>query len=218
MSIMRKHLLTTLLLTITVLGLSAQELSPDVQAVYNACQQIQLAIGAGSTASLREASQTLKDCDVHYFNSLYIEDEDLLPSIKGHFVFDYEFIDSLIVNRAVYEFAERYAQRSSMRSTSSVQDAVHTRTCTVRANSSMKFTIAPRGHQELAFVTEPGGRITVRIHDVSHDQWYNDYTKENKGLPSRVQIFDLPTNERSSVEVEVINKAYVDISFVVISN
>ena len=197
--------------------LNAQELSPLVKATYDACLELQAAIGSGSTAGLRSANASLKSCNTRDFNSIRFTDDDV-PSLDGHFVFDYEFVDSLIVNRDVYRFAQRYAERIGSRSVSSASDAVFTKTCAVRAKASTKFTFVSRGLQELAFVAEPGGTITVRIHDTTHDVWYNDTRSVKKGEPSRSMVINLPTDKRSTLEVEVINTSKDDISFVVISN
>lgn len=167
-------ILTTICLASLNFGLNAQELSPEVQKVYAACIQLQAAIGSGSTSTLREANQNLKDCKATYFSSLEVEDEERQPSFDGHFLFDYEFVDSLIVNREVYQFAQRYAERCAERSTSSSSGKVFMKTCMVGGKTSTTMTYVSRGHQELAFVTEPGGLITVRIHDLKHDKWHND--------------------------------------------
>jgi hypothetical protein len=200
------------------LGLNAQELSPKVQNAYDACVQLQTTIGSGNTSTLREANRNLKDCKTTYFSSLEIEDEEFQPSFNGHFLFDYEFVDSLIVNRKVYQFAQRYAERCAERSISSSSGEVYTKNCMVGGKASTKMTYVSRGHQEIAFVTEPGGLITIRIHDLKHNKWYNDNTMENEGLPSRIRVFDLPTSEIATIEVEVINRSEKDVSFVVISN
>lgn len=215
---MKKGIFILAMIALLTISLKAQNLSPEMQAVYDACLQLQSSINAGSTAGLRDANQQLKECDPAYFSSLRIVDEEQVPSLKGHFVFDYEFVDSLIVNRWVYEFAERYAERCSVRGTSSGKDKVFTRTCMVGAESSTRLTFRSRGHQELAVVAEPGGLVTLRIHDTTNDVWYNDTKKVKKGEPSRTLVFDLPTATRNALEMEVINLSKKDISFVVISN
>ena len=215
---MKKIILTTICLALLIFSLHAQKLSPKMQSTYDACLQLQAAISSGSTPTLREANQNLKDCKTAYFSSLEVEDEELQPSFNGHFLFDYEFVDSLIVNRAVYQFAQRYAERCAKRSISSSSREVYTRTCMVGGKTSTKMTYVSRGHQELALVTEPGGLITIRIHDLKHNKWYNDNTMENEGLPSRIRVFDLPTSEIATIEVEVINRSEKDVSFVVIYN
>lgn len=215
---MKKALFITAIIALLAFCLKAQELSPEMQAVYDACLQLQSSINAGSTAGLRDANQQLKECNPAYFSSLKIVDKEQLPSLNGHFVFDYEFVDSLIVNRIVYDFAERYAERCSVRGTSSGKDKVFTKTCMAGAKSSTLLTFKSRGHQELAVVAEPGGLVTLRVHDTTNDTWHNDKIKVKKGLPSRALVFDLPTATRNELEVEVINLSKKDISFVIISN
>lgn len=215
---MKKGIFIIAMIALLTFSLKAQNLSPAMQAVYDACLQLQSSINAGSTAGLRDANQQLKECNPSHFSSLKIVDEDQLPSLNGHFVFDYEFVDSLIVNRWVYEFAERYAERCAVRSTSSDKGKVFMRTCMAAANSSTRLTFRSRGHQELAVVAEPGGLVTLHVHDTTNDTWYNDKIKVKKGLPSRALVFDLPTDKRCALEVEVINISDKNISFVVISN
>lgn len=211
-------ILITLITLILATGMAkAQTLSPKVKSTYDACLSLQAAINTGSNAELRAANKLLKESNPQDFKSLRIVGDEQL-SLDGHFVFDYEFVDSLIVNREVFKFAQRYAERASERGTSSTSGDVFTKTCMVKAKSSTKFTFTSRGHQELAFVAEPGGMITVRVHDKTHGTWYNDTKTVKKGKSSRTLVFDLPTDKRSSLEVEVINTSKKDISFVVISN
>ena len=214
---MKKRLIT-LVIAFTVLTgtISAQDMEPRMQAVFEACVQMQTAIGSGSNSGLRVASKMLKECNPRPFTTMRICGDEI--SLNGHFVFDYEFADSLIENRNVYDFAQRYADRFAMRSTSSTPGSVFTKTCLVEKESSIKFTITSRGHQELAFVTEPGGNITIRIHDITNDNWYNDNEKEKEGKSTRLAIFDLPIESICTLEVEVINKSKENISFVVIAN
>ena len=214
----RTLILLTLIALLFATGMAkAQTLSSKVQSTYEACMGLQAAIGTGSTAELKAANKLLKECDPKNFNSLRLLDDDQ-PSLNEHFVFDYEFVDSLIENRAVFHYAQRYAERASERGLSSTPSEVFTKTCMVRGKSSTKFSYTSRGHQELAFVTEPGGAITIRVHDKTHDAWYNDTKMVKKGQPSRTLVFDLPADKRSSLEVEVINTSKKDISFVVIKN
>ena len=174
-----------ILITLITLALAtgmakAQTLSPEVQSTYDACMSLQAAINTGSNSELRAANKLLKESNPQDFKSLRLVNDDQ-PSLDGHFVFDYEFVDSLIVNREVFKFAQRYAERASERGTSSTFGDVVTKTCMVNGKSSTKFTFTSRGHQELAFVTEPGGAITIRVHDKTHDAWYNDTEAVKKG-------------------------------------
>ena len=201
----------------------AQQLSQDMQNVYNACMSLREAISAGNISGLHAANKKLKACAVNPFTSLRYMDEKPL-SLDGHFVFDEVFVDSLIDGRDVYKFAQRYAEVRGVRGASS-KGKIFTKTCTVKKSSTTKLSFKSRGHQELAVVAEPGrkgqeeeGMITLRIHDKTHDTWYNDTKQVKKGQPSRAFVFDLPTNVITVLELEVINCGKKDISFVVISN
>ena len=204
------------LLFIQAMTVTAQQLSEEMQSVYNTCKDLREAISAGNTSGLRAANKKLKECAVNPFTSLRCTDENPL-SLDGHFVFDEVFVDSLIAGRDVYKFAQRYATSSGVRGASS-SGKIFTKTYAVRKSSSTKLTFFSRGHQELAVVAEPGGMITLRIYDKTHDKWYNDTKNVKKGQSSRTFVFDLPTSGRTTLEVEVKNCGKKDISFVVISN
>lgn len=212
---MKKIVLLALTL-VQVMTISAQQLSEDIQKVYDACMSLREAISAGNTSGLRAANKKLKDCAVNPFSSLRCADENPL-SLDSHFVFDEVFVDSLIAGRDVYKFAQRYAEVRGVRGASS-SGKVFTKTCAVRKSSSTKLTFVSRGHQELAVVTEPGGMVTLRIHDKTNDKWYNDTKNVKKGQSTRTFVFDLPTSARTTLEVEVKNSGKKDCSFVVISN
>jgi len=219
---MKKIALLVLVFVLTM-TISAQQLSDDMQKVYDACMSLREAISAGNTSGLRAANKELKECNVNPFTSLrYIDDNPL--SLDGHFVFDEVFIDSLIEGRDVYKFAQRYADVRGVRGASS-KGKIYTKTCVVGKSSSTKLSFKSREHQEIAVITEPGrkgqeleGRITLRIHDVTHDKWYNDTKNVKKGMTSRTFIFDLPTSGITELELEIKNCGKKDISFVVISN
>lgn len=195
----------------------AQQLSEQMQTVYNTCLEIQSAIESGSELGLRSASETLKKSDIKYFRSFKPVDKKDELSLNDHFVFDYEFIDSLVAGHKVYEYAEKYAKCCSSRQASVEKNKVQMITCAVRAESTTVYKVHARDHQEFAFVTEPGGLITVRIHDVTHEKWYSDKKNETEGESSRVLVMELP-DESCTLYVEVINITKEDISFVVIAN
>lgn len=100
-------------------------------------------------------------------------------------------------------------------------DAIITKTVVVKANSSKKYSFVCRGREELGVVSEPGGRITLKIHVTNSsglDVWYNDTKKIKEGEQSRKVAFDTPRDKRNKVELEIINCVNKDISCVVISN
>lgn len=198
------------------MGVWAQQPTPEVQATINACLALRAAIGTGSNEGLKQANKALKACDVKPFNKLRCREENV-PSLKGHFVFDYEFVDSLIKNRKVYKFAQQYADRSLQRSTSS-SGKVFAKTCMVKKKESTTYTLPAKGTQYIAIVTEPKGLVTLRIHDKTHDEWYNDTDDVNTGRPSRLQTINLPKDKNSLLEIEIINTSKKNISFVIIGN
>jgi len=175
---MKKLFVISMMLAQVVLA-SAQSLSKEMQNVYDACVKLSSSIGSGNTTGLRSANKQLKDCGVNPFSSLRCLDNKPL-SLDGHFVFDEVFVDSLIAGRDVYKFAQRYAEVRGVRGVSS-SGKIFTKTCAVRKSSSTKLSFVSRGHQELAVVAEPGGMITLRIHDKTHDKWYNDTKDVRKG-------------------------------------
>ena len=194
----------------------AQKLSEPMQRAYNACMQLSKAIGAGNTTGLKAANKALKDCHTGDFKIFRCKDK-APTSIDGHFLFDEDFVDSLIAGRDVYRFARRYAEKRTTRSTAGKKGIV-TKTCCVKAGQSTKYQFVANGLQELAFVAEPGGLLTVRIHDLTNNKWYNDTKDVRTGQPHRAHAFNLPTQKNCKIEVEIINTTKKEFSFVVLSN
>ena len=194
----------------------AQTLSDDMQQVYDACVEIRSAAGSGSTTALQSANKKLKSADTKYFGTLRCLDTKAM-NLDGHLVFDFEFVDSLIVNREVYKFASKYVKRGLRRGASS-SGKILIKTCGVKAGASTKHRFVARDKQELAVVTEPGGRVSMRIHDKTNDKWYNDTKDFKQGRETRIAVFNLPKETKNTIEVEIINTTDKDISFVIISN
>lgn len=212
------RIITVLICLLLPFGTFAQDpsLSPQTQAVYEACIRLTKAIGSGSKAGLQAANKAFKACQAKEFAQLEVLDDHPL-SLNNHFIFDEVFIDSLIAGRHVYQFAQRYADSRAVRGFSSSGN-IFVATHAVSGNSSASFSFRSKGRQELAVVAEPGGKITLRVHDKTHNTWYNDTEKVKEGESSRLLVFDLPENEVSVLEVEVINTTSRDISFAIISN
>lgn len=211
---MKRILLLTAIVCIGI-GVKAQQTTPEVQAAIDACLALRGAVGAGSNEGLKQANKALKACDVQPFSKLRCRDEQ--PSLKGHFVFEPEFVDSLILNRKVYKFAQQYADRSAQRATSS-SGKVFAKTCMVKGKKSTTYTLPAKGTQNIAVVTEPKGLVTLRIHDKTNDKWYNDTDDVNIGRLSRILTLDLPKDKNSLLEIEIINTSKKDMSFVIIGN
>ena len=201
----------------------AQETKTDkmqIQAVIDACISLRDAVAAGDTAAIRKSGQDLKAAGAISFTSLRCAD-DSAASLNGHLVFDEAFADSLAVgNTSVYDKADDMSRASAYRG-QTADGTYLTKTCTVKAGQSTKWTFASKGHQELAVVAEAGGRVTMKIHVTNSaglDIRYDDTNQVKIGLPQRDASFELPTDRRNTVELEVINCGKKDCSFVVISN
>lgn len=182
--------------------------------LYNACISMRDAIEEGNMKNLGNANNVFKSCNTHYWGGSLMSKSEQQVSFKGHFIFSPIFVDSLIAyGNKVYELADHYNKIQSWQG--AVADKyVNYRTCMVGALSSVKYSFVTKGHQELAFVTEPKGVINVRIHDKTHNVWHN----EDMDLPYRFFTIEFPRKSRSILEVEVVNKTNADVSFVIISN
>lgn len=212
---MKRLLSLALFLVLPVSAAIGQELSDDVRAVYDACVALRTAAEAGSAPQMREANMRLKDVRTGHFMTLKkVSGENV--SMNDHFVFDYEFVDSLLVNRKVYSFAQKYLDRTARRGTST-SGTVFMKTCCVKAEDTVKYRFKAQEKQELALVTEPGGLVNLKVYDSRNDIWHNDDDGLNTGKPVHIRVFDIPEGT-TDVVIEVINKTDKDLSFVVISN
>lgn len=185
-------------------------------ALYNACIGMRNAVEEMNMADLKTANDVFKSCNTHFWGgTLRILSEHNIP-LTGHFVFSPVFVDSLIAcGFEIYRQADLYNKTQyTQGAIRTDEETVNYRTCIVGGSSTVKFSFTSRGHQELAFVTEPNGLISIRVYDKTHNKWYN----YDKGLPYRFVSFELPVDKRSILEIEVINKTIIDTSFVIISN
>jgi hypothetical protein len=212
---MKKIVIIALFLAFSV-SLHGQKLSEDVSDLSDACLAIRSAVGSGSLPQLRNASMALSLCNAEPFLTIRCLDESPL-SLDGHLVFNREFTDSLVAGRQVYSFAQRLADLGTFGSPSRGTGRTFYASFAVRSGASSRFAFDSRGHQELVVITEPGGLVTLRVHDITHDQWYNDTVDEREGRPVRTLVFDLP-RKICTLELEVINTGERDTSFVIISN
>lgn len=196
--------------------IAAQELSKEVQAVYDACLRMRSAIEAGSATALRAAGKAFKLCEVRDFGNLRCMTRPSL-SLDGHFVFDDVFVDSLVAGLDVYRFSQRYADAGIQRGVMN-NGKVCVKNGAVRKDSRVKYSFTSKKIQELVVVTEPGGMVSLRVFDKTNGRWYNDTEKVNAGKAVRVLVMELPEEKRNLLELEIINRSRKDISFVIISN
>ena len=217
------HLILFILSVCCTMNVSAQENnseSMEIQAVIDACIAMRDAVAKGDTAAIRQSANDLKSAGATNFSSLRCKD-DSIASLRGHLVFDEAFADSLASgNTSVYDKADDMNRSTAHRGQTS-DGSYLTKTCFVKAGKSTKWTFVSKGHQELAVVAEKGGLVTMKVHVTNSaglDRRFDDTKSVKAGLPQRKTSFELPTDRRNTVELEVLNCGKKDISFVVISN
>ena len=218
-----KKIVLTILSVLCSFCSYAQDVSTDnmqIQAVIDACISMRDAVAAGDTAAIRQSARNLRTAGATSFTSLRCKD-DSIASLNGHLVFDGAFADSLATgNTAVYDKADDM-NRSTAHRGQTTDGSYLTKTCFVKAGKSTKWTFASKGHQELAVVAEAGGLVTMKIrvtNSAGLDKRFDDTKQVKKGLSQRKTSFELPTDRRNTVELEVVNCGKKDCSFVVISN
>lgn len=235
--ILKKHFLrrsyTILLLSISsVYQVSAQGEITDtmsIQATFEACIAMRNAIASNNVAAIKKSAEKLKKCKTGDFNSLRCKD-DSVATLSGHVVFDELFAEAVAEGwdyKNVNEddnndqFPHVSAQMPSKQRGQTADGSILTKTCFVKAGKSTKYSFASKGHQELAVVAEAGGFVTMKIHVTNSsgfDRRFDDTKNVKKGMPHRKTSFELPSDKRNTVELEVVNCCNKDISFVVISN
>ena len=186
---------------------------------YNACIFMRDAIANKDIDAIRRSAENFKSLNIVSFNSLRCID-DVIPPLNGHVVFNDVFAIRLANGEDVYNHADEIS-RSLVHRGQTTDGPVLAKTCMVKAGNRCKYTFASKGHQEMAVIAESGGLVTMRIHVTNSkglDVWYNDTSDVKKGLPQRMASFDLPTDCRNNVELEIFNCGKKDVSFVVLSN
>lgn len=220
-----KRIFFFLFSVLSVVSVYAQEVqeetidSMSIDAVFDACVTMQESLEANDTTALAEAAKAFKDSKATSFTSLRCKD-DTIQSLNGHFVFNDVFVDSLAVGANPYENADNINRATTHRG-QNTNGNILTKTCFVKAGKSTKHTFTSRGVQELGIVTEPGGKVYVKVHVTNAsglNEWHNDNKSAKDGTHRYKTRFTLPMDKRNTVEIEVINKGSKDTSFVVISN
>ena len=217
-----KKIVLVLLSVFGALTAYPQEMSTDslsIDAAVNACIAMRDAVANNDSAAIKQSAIALKAAGTTSFNSLRCKD-DSIASLKGHLVFDEAFADSLAEGKDVYGKADEM-NRSTAHRGQTADGSILTKTCFVKAGQSTKYSFASKGHQELAVVAEAGGLVTMKIHVTNNaglDFRKDDIKNVKKGMPQRKTSFELPTDRRNTVELEIVNCGQKDCSFVVISN
>lgn len=200
-------------------NISAQNVL-SIDEAFKACVAMQESLVNRDSVALKKAALKLKNADVVMFSSLRCKD-DSVASLNGHFVFDSDFADSIALGKDVYDNSDDIVARSINNRGQTSDGSILTKTCLVKAGKSTKYSFVSRGRQELGVVTEPGGKVAVRIHVTNKNglnEWHNDNKNGKKGTSRFKTAFTLPDNRNNKVELEVVNRGNKNISFVVISN
>ena len=217
-----RNLFISLLSVLGILNVSAQNQvneSLSIDAAINACIAMRDAVANNDSAAIKQSAKDLKAAGTTSFNSLRCKD-DSIASLNGHLIFDEAFADSIAEGKDVYGKADDL-NRSTAHRGQTADGSILTKTCFVKAGKSTKYTFASKGHQELAVVAEAGGLVTMKVHVTNSaglDKRFDDTKNVKKGMPQRKTVFELPTDRRNTVELEIINCGNKDCSFVVISN
>ena len=217
-----KRIIFSVICVISAMTSFAQDNATDslsIDAAIVACIAMRDAVAANDSAAIKQSANDLKAVGTTSFISLRCKD-DSIASLNGHLVFDEAFADSLAKGKDVYDKADDL-NRSSAHRGQTTDGSILTKTCFVKAGKSTKYLFASKGHQELAVVAEAGGLVTMKIHVTNTaglDKRFDDTKNVKKGMPQRKTTFELPTDRRNTVELEVINCGAKDCSFVVISN
>lgn len=217
---MKKFFFFLLMVSFSIAKAQNNEIdSMSIDVVFEACAAMQESLEKNDTTALLEAASKLRNSKATSFTSLRCKD-DTIHSINGHFVFNEAFVDSLVSGNDAYGNAD-IINRSTTHRGQTIDGSILTKTCFVKVGKSTKYTFTSRGKQELGIIAEPGGKLYVRVHVTNRnglDARYNDDKNAVNGTRRYRKAFNLPMNQRNTVELEVINKGRKDTSFVVISN
>lgn len=211
----RNIIFSALLLGIGVLA-NAQTLSAPMEKAIEACINLSTAIESTTTSQLKTANKVLKAADIVNFGDLWLEKgKDI--SVDGHFIFDEEFVDSLVVNRKVIDFSSRYAKKRSNRGSTGVNGRVKMTTKALKAGQNSIWKTANRRNAEYAIVAEPGGLFTMTIRDEKGKVLYAEIVNNKTGASVRKAKIELP-DKMTRIFIEVKNNGKNDASFALLGN
>lgn len=204
-----------LILGMSVLG-NTQTLSAPMEKAIEACTNLSNAIGAATTSQLKAANKILKAADIVDFGDLWLEKgKDIC--VDGHFIFDEEFIDSLIVNRKVIDFSSHYVKKRRNRASTNVDGRIKMTTKALKAGQKAIWKTVNRRNAEYAIIAEPGGLFTMTIRDDKGNILYAETVNNKKGEPVRKAKIQLP-DKATRIFIEVKNNCNNDASFALLGN
>lgn len=212
---MRTKIITIICLIISNL-VSAQNLSAPMENAIAACKGLSTAIATTSTSQLKAANKALKAADIIDFGDIWLVKGKEL-NVDGHFIFDEEFVDSLIVNRKIIDFSCKYAQKRSMRGSTGKTGRIKMTTRALKAGQKATWRTVNRKNAEYALVAEPGGLFTMTVYDDNGKILYAETINNKKGAAIRKVKMQLP-DKATRVYLEIKNNSKKDASFAIIGN
>lgn len=214
---MKTKSLFLFLLASAYITANAQTLSAPMENAISACQGLSKAIEDSSTAPLKAANKVLKAADIINFGDLSLHKGKELD-LNGHFIFDEEFVDSLVANRKVLEFSRKYAEKRSHRGSTGVDGRIRMTTKALKSGQTSIWKTVNRGDAEFAVVAEAGGLLTMTIRDGAGKVLYAETKDNKKGASIRKAQLKLPENKMTTLFIEITNHSKSDSSFAFLKN
>lgn len=212
-----KYFLLLISLSIGLIGYG-QHLSEPMENAVTVCENLSKAIPNSSMTALKAANELFKSIDFRDFAYLRVEDGSEVD-LNGHFLFDGEFVDSLIVNRQVINFSRNYAKKRSRRQRSNqdaVEGSLQLTTLIVKGGEKTVWKTLASGDAEYALVAEPNGSFTMNVLDDKGDRLYVEKEQNKKGALTRRVKLKLPIEKRSVIYLEIFNRGDKESSFALI--
>ena len=182
---------------------NAQTTTP-FETVFDACKKACEALDGGFAAPIPLTVKQTKG--------------DVL-SLKGHLVFDYEFIQACVDNETIYEIADKYAAEARTRGDKDSANKVRLDTKMVAAGQTCTFEIPScSGTSQIGCVAEVNRSFSWKIKTIGYqsksEREYKCNDSVRKGLPFRKE--KVSSDERYKIIVSITNKSKRDGSFALI--
>ncbi len=205
-----------MLCALSIGGYAQSTCSDAMEKAIDICNQLSTAVGTRSTGSLKSANKAFKAAKLKDFSDIWLSSGEE-SNLDGHFLFDEEFVDSLIVNRKVLEFSRQYAEKRTDRGSMGGKGHIKLTTKALKAGQTATWRTVNRLDAEYALVAEPKGLFTMTIKDKTGKVLYTETVNNKKGAAVRRAVFTLP-DKGTEVYIEIVNRGRKDASFALLSN
>jgi hypothetical protein len=150
------------------MSVNAQTTTP-FETVFDACKKACEALDGGfaSGEQLLAVSKTLRDAAPIPLTVKQTQGDVL--SLKGHLVFDYEFIQACVDNETIYEIADKYAAEARTRGDKDSANKVRLDTKMVAAGQTCTFEIPScSGTSQIGCVAEVNRSFSWKIKTIGY--------------------------------------------------